>query len=94
MRNQADKSLDSVWVDINGHHLTTKPILPGDSISVQFSEAQIRPSHDVVFTFNAFIKDSSAIKAIFFSNDLGYLPDRFKVTFTNKGQLVQDSVTN
>jgi hypothetical protein len=81
--NESKVNIDSVVIGINNYKHTTNTLKSDSSKTVLINTASIVANHDVVYFFIFYSADSIIAKETIFSNDLGYIPDIFKVKLTD-----------
>ena len=87
--NESDVKFDSIRMTINDYSVLLSDVYPLGSITHKFEKRFVKAKYDVLYTFKCYSKDSLRIKEIIFSNDLGHVPNDFKVRITDKLKLVQ-----
>lgn len=89
IKNESNVKFDSTFFDINNLRIELGLINPKDSIRIKFDKNLVLAYHDVFYTLTLKIKDSTISSGTYFSNDLGYIPDTFKLEITKGLKIIQ-----
>jgi hypothetical protein len=87
--NDTGSMIDSVQVRINNYQVATGPLQPGHTGNYTFKRRGVNSKHDIVYFIKGFKNGQIAFGQHFFSNDLGHIPDSFKVRITPALKLEQ-----
>lgn len=88
-RNESNIGFDSLKVSVNNYGVYMYGIGKGTTDSINIETDSVNADHDVIYSFELFLKDSIFVKKRIFSNDLGYIPKEFRVKLTDRMKIEQ-----
>lgn len=88
INNTSALTIDSIVIRVNNYTTTIGTVNPGQKIEKPIARDSIIAKHDVIYSFTVFAKGAVKSRETFFSNDLSYVPPRFKVRITDSLKLV------
>ena len=87
IRNLSDKRIDSLKVVVNEHQFSIDSIAPNTTALYTFDKELTKAYRDVTYYVTGYISDSIVLKEVFFSNDLGYVPDSVRIVINDSLKL-------
>jgi hypothetical protein len=77
--NHSGQAIDSIHFSINNYNFIFFGIETGGKASRTFTKDSAASKRDVWYSCKGFVKDSIVFNQFFSSNDMGHIPDSFRV---------------
>jgi hypothetical protein len=90
IQNNSSVRFDSAHAFINNHKIKFNDIQLKERVTAFTTTDSISAGHDVLYSFKLFIKDSIVGQATYYSNDMGYVENEFKVIINDSLQIKRD----
>lgn len=81
--NESKITFDSIKVHVNNYSLKIPEILSGKSRLITLDIDSVLAKHDVIYSFEFYVKDSMIVKNNLYLNDLGLIPKSLKIKITD-----------